>query len=148
MKHLSKAISVLQTAAKTASPVPAMYIASLAVGLQADLPGEYTILLERCGLFSIPGEPLVELYDPATILAYCVSIYNLQGMTPAEWPCVPIASLGRHGDDIGFLRQGDRFASRVLMLDHEILWKPALDTWYKPLAESLTALVVQRFAIQ
>lgn len=122
MKDLSNAISVLQKAGLGGQPIPPEYVVSLGVAVQASLPREYSVLLERCGLFSLPGESAIELYDPAIVLAYGVAIYNFEGMPPAKWPALPIGRFGSSGDDIGYLRCGHQFAPAIVVLEHEGPW--------------------------
>ena len=123
------------------NPAPAAHVASLAVAVQARLPQDYAILLQRIGAVLLPTQPEIELYDPAAICAYGGSIYNMEGQPPHQWPALPIGRVGEHGDDAGHLGSGDAFGPELVLLDHEGPWVATSTGWHSPLAPSLTELI-------
>lgn len=145
MKAIGSAIGFLNQAGAARDPVPPEYVTSLEVAVQASLPQDYRVLLERCGTFEVPGEPVVRLYDPAVVCAYVGSIYNMEGMPPAAWPALPIARYGDSGDDLGFVRTGDVFGPAVGILNHEGPWLDAArENWYEVAADSLSDFILSR----
>jgi hypothetical protein len=148
MKYISKAVGALTKAGIKPQPVPADYIRSLEVSVQGVLPREYSVILEKFGPFMVPGEPMVELYDPAIICAYVASIYNMEGVQPHKWVALPIGRFGEYGDDIGYLREGDHFASSIVVLNHEGPWSADNSNWYEITSESLTKFISESLHYQ
>ena len=145
MKNLSKAITALKKSGINPQPIPKEYRISLEVAIQADLPQDYAILLEKFGTFELPGEPFFQLYNPAVVCAYVSSIYNMEDLAPADWPALPIGRWGKSGDDIGFLRSAEyTFGNAVVILDHEGPWTAKNDFWHSPLAPSFSQFVIDR----
>lgn len=141
MSDVGKAIGQLKARLGQLSPVPASHVTSLAVAVQARLPQDYEILLQRIGPVQLPTQPGIELYDPAAICAYVVSIYNMEGQPPHQWLALPIGRVGEHGDDAGYLRSGDAFGPELVLLAHEGPWVATSTEWHSPLASSLSALI-------
>jgi hypothetical protein len=144
MRYISNAIGSLQSSGLQPVQYPREYLMAVEVALQGALPKQYSVLVEKFGPFLLPGEPSVELYDPAVICAYVGSIYNMDDQLPHTWPAVPIARYGDSGDDLGFLRSGRDFSPALVLLDHEGPWTTLDDYWHSEVAESLSAFVVSR----
>ena len=100
-------------------------IRSLEVGLNARLPMQYRLLLEKVGPIQFG---MVCFYSPQHVLAYAASIWNMSKLTSNFWPAVPVARWGNHGDDSGFLRRETAFGDEVFLLDHEKEWYTDRDT--------------------
>jgi hypothetical protein len=145
MENLGKAIGALTAAGVRPSPIPREYVTSLAVAVCAQLPTDYTVVLERYGPIEIPFDAELVLYDPARICAYVGSIYNMSGVVPSEWPALPIGRYGNGGDDFGYLRKDSDFGPALVLLNHEGPWVLTNDNWHSPLADSLADLVASVF---
>jgi hypothetical protein len=80
--------------------------------------------------------------SPQHILAYAGSIWNMSDTPSNSWAALPIARIDSHGDDIGFLREGEVFGSTVYLLDHEKEWYAERQTgWAERRADSLADLI-------
>ena len=143
MRNFSQALQLVRGSGNSL-PVPADYLRSVEVALGAELPLDYKLLLQKVGLLVIPGTPAIELHEPAAICAYGASIFNLEGVPPREWPGIPIARIGTHGDDLGLLRSGSRFGPEVLAFDHERVWRGDPRDWTSLVSEDFSSLIVGR----
>ena len=146
MNNIGSAIGALTQANVIPAPVPPDYIRSLEAAVCAQLPKDYSLLLERFGAIDIPADVPIAVYDPAVICGYVASIYNMDGTIRSKWPALPIAKYDRFGDDIGYLRDGDQFGPSLVILDHEGPWTVENDYWHKPFANSFADLVADRYS--
>ena len=84
MNNIGSAIGALTQANVIPAPVPPDYIRSLEAAVCAQLPKDYSLLLERFGAIDIPADVPIAVYDPAVICGYVASIYNMDGTIPSE----------------------------------------------------------------
>ena len=139
---ISRAIEALRAGGADFRPVPPAHLRSLEVAIDASLPRDYLVIVEKVGSIAIPGAAGYALLDPAGICAYVDSIWNMEGQAPALWSALPII-VTADGDDIGFLRTGAQFGPELVKLNHETPWPTHGVLWYKPLAASLAAFLAE-----
>jgi len=125
------------------NPIPLEQIEAEEHSLGARVPEDYKTLLHTFGAFHIPGPAEICLMSPAKAFRttqgrWCVEDAPLSALAISEF------SDRSDGNNIGFLRNGDRYGDELFEFDHELRYRgddPKL--WTEKVAASLSDFLIE-----